>query len=362
MAPGIENKEDEPLSPGSVYDADPADEDDLWFLPGPPEDAAPTDPPWPIAPREATLAPRAWAAAEAECYRDLVEAAQAVTRFGERLRTAPEGVAARLALQSVVAVLRGEGVWLSPEQVALFRELRLGSDDTVRDLARASWACRRLEAGNPPDDDLHDFLGRIDVHDARTAPGDDRPVGDDLTALGRDWAAAQGAMGRCHPLTRAAHGFAAWRTLGLAPWDEMLEPSAAAMLIGAQGLAPFLPMAPGHRLDRHGLSGTSASPKARLVTFYAAAQAGAVAACMELDRLGAWRDRAVAATSDLSGRTPPALIAALLRHPVLSAELAAETTGASRPSARRNLNLFADRGLVRELTGQDRYRFWTVTA
>jgi Fe2+ or Zn2+ uptake regulation protein len=29
-------------------------------------------------------------------------------------------------------------------------------------------------------------------------------------------------------------------------------------------------------------------------------------------------------------------------------------------SARRNLNLLQARGLIREVTGQDRYRFWAI--
>ncbi|HID67372.1 MAG TPA: hypothetical protein EYP31_03730 [Roseibacterium sp.] len=64
--------------------------------------------------------------------------------------------------------------------------------------------------------------------------------------------------------------------------------------------------------------------------------------------------------ANLSGRTPPRLIGVLLRPPVVSAELVSATLSCSRPAARRNLGLFAKRGLIREVTGQDRYRFWTV--
>lgn len=353
---------DDDDAPRSPFDADPVAEQDLWFLPGPPEDAAPTDPPWPVAPREASLDPAVWRMAEASEYRALLDAAQAVARFGERLRAAPDGLAARLALMSVAATLRGEGLWLGPEQIALYRALRLGAGDAARDLARAAWGLRRLETGADPGEGLHGFLGRSDVHDPRAAPGDDRPVGADLDRVGRHWSAAVARLDDCHPLTGAGFGFALWRAEGITPWDELLEPTVAAQIVGAGDLAPFLPVADGTRFDRHRLNAGTAGARGRLVAFYAAAGAGALRAAMEIDRMTGWRDRALAAIADLSGRTPPRLVAALLRYPVLSAELAADAAGCSRPAARRNLNLFADRGLIREVTGQDRYRFWTAAA
>lgn len=97
-----------------------------------------------------------------------------------------------------------------------------------------------------------------------------------------------------------------------------------------------------------------------MAAWYRAVQAGALSALLELDRLSDWQARATHTTADLSGRTPAKLIAGFLRWPVLSAELAATAATCSRPAARRNLALFADRGLIREVTGQSRYRFWTV--
>lgn len=363
MAVGKEYDTNGEADQRSLYDTEPVAEADLWFMPGPAVDVAPTDPPWPLAPRDGAVDARDWPDAEAAQYRTLVRAAEAVARFGERQRHAPDGIAGRIALGSVAAVLRGEGVWVSAEQIALHQVLRLASGDAARDLTRAGWALRRLTSGaGGPRDGLREFLGRAAVGAADHLPGADRLAGAEFDMQADRWARMIGEADGLHPLTRAAFGFALWRDAGLTPWDELLEPSVAAMLLGAEGLAPFLPMAPGQRLDRHDLSGGAARAEARIATFLGAAEAGSVAACLEIDRLTAWRDRAAAATGDLSGRTPPALIGALLRYPVLSAELAAETTGCSRPAARRNLNLFARRGLVREVTGQDRYRFWTAAA
>jgi hypothetical protein len=311
-----------------------------------------------VAPRETGLAPEAWQAAEAASYRDLLQAVQALVRFGERLRLAPDGIGTRFALASVSAVLREEGVWLGPEQIALYQALRMSSDDTARDLARAGWAVQRLSSQGwtgvgAPTRGLRDFLGRgVEVGPLR--PGPDRPEPHDLD---QDWQRAMARLDGCHPLTRAAYGFAVWRAWEITPWEAVLEPMVAVMLTAAQGMAPFLPLAAGRCPGR---GGGGSDPAARLAETYAAAHAGALQACLELDRLLAWEQRARKETEDLSGRIPAALIKGFLRFPVLSADLAAHWSGATRVSARRNLNLLQARGLIREVTGQDRYRFWAI--
>ncbi|WP_127115148.1 hypothetical protein [Shimia sediminis] len=351
----------------SLYDPEPAPEEDLRFLPATPEDMAPTDMPWPVAARETSLDARVWQAAEKECYRNLLRAVQAVIRFGERMRLFPPDVAERFAIESVSAVLRTEGTWLSSEQIALYRTLRIASDDSAQDLSRASWAVRRLCAGDymgsgagGPLSGLHDFLGRTSVQSPQRVSGAERAVGDELIALSDHWVFGLDAVSDCHPLTQAAYGFASWRAEGITPYEELLEPTTAALLIGASGLAPFLPMAPGHRLDRHSLRAGSTGAEERLSVFYGAIEAGALGAVLELDRLERWRQRATEAIRDLSGRTPPRMVAALMKASVVSADWLAEEVGCTAVSVRRNLKTFTERGLVREVTGQDRYRFWTV--
>ena len=54
--------------------------------------------------------------------------------------------------------------------------------------------------------------------------------------------------------------------------------------------------------------------------------------------------------STLSGKTPPALSALLTEWPVVSAPIAEKRIGASR----------AARGLIREVTGQGRFRMWSI--
>ena len=364
--------------PRSLYDPDPVREEDLWFMPGPPEDVAPTDMPWAMADRgrarDSGLDVAVWRLAEAAQYRGLIAAVQAVARFGLRLKSFPAGVIERFALSSVSAVLKGEGVWLSPEQIALYRALRVSTDDTARDLARASWGVRRLlgptkpsgrggsagAGGGDPLDGVRVFLGRSTVQDPQEVPGLDRSVGPEFSALSDHWRATVQGLQDVHPLTRAGVAYALWRASGITPFEERLEPAVAALLIGTDELAPFLPLADGHHLDRAVIGGRAGGAEARLIGFYGAVEAGALNALLMLDRLAAWQARAGQRTADLSGRTPLRLIDTLLRLPVLSAGLVAHDVGCSRPAARRNLALFARRGLVREVTGQARYRFWVV--
>lgn len=362
MAPDPENTPDEfddGVSPPSIYETDPTPEEDLWFLPGPPEDFAPGESPLIFAQKLTRVEPSDWARAERETYRGLVSAAEAVARFGARLAALPSDVVERIALQSVAAILRSEGVWVNPEEIALFRALRIGSQEETRDLERASWAVRRLigmRHGQLMDEGVRAFLGRQKVAQMQSLPNDDRALGEELDQAGQDWLDQLQGMGQLHSLTRAAAGLFMWRRLQITAPDEGLEPMVAAALIGAAGQAPFLPVPEGAAP----LHMRAKTPEEALHSFYHTVEQGALAALLEVERLLTWREKARELTADLSGRTPPSLVETALRFPVFSAELAARLAQCAPMSARRNLKLFEDLGLLREVTGQKRYRFWSA--
>ena len=89
-------------------------------------------------------------AGQAVAFRSLIEAVEPLARFRERVRAAPQGIDERFALLSVSALLRGEGHWIGPEQIALFREMRIGGEADIRPLTRAAWAVRRLLRADQP--------------------------------------------------------------------------------------------------------------------------------------------------------------------------------------------------------------------
>ncbi len=345
----------------SIYDVE-TPEEDLWFLPGEPEDVDPTVMPLPRADQVALPDAGSWRAAEDGQGRGLAQAASEVARLDQAVKgwervAGGSGVANRLALLEVAGLSWAEGQRLPVERLALYGVLRLSASDADhRDLALAEWARRRLLGSRDPFAP-EAFLGRVRVETDGLGDMAQRPVGEEFRALSEHWqSAVQGAD--LHPITRAAFAYHLWRGLGLSGSDAVIEPSVIAARIAAadQTHLPFLPLAIA------GVQGLTAggAPLRKLALWYKGVTNSARAARLELDRLAYWRRRAVATTADLSGKTPQALISALIATPVLSAQAAEAHTGSSRAAVQRNLSLFTKRGLVREITGQERYRFWGV--
>ena len=157
------------------------------------------------------------------------------------------------------------------------------------------------------------------------------------------------------PVVRGCAAFHLWRSLDERP--EHLRGLEAAVLgarlaVAGQGGLGFLPLA----LTGFGALTASGDPERRLGPWVHGAHRAVLAALLGLERLAAWRDRAEAATADLSGRTPARLIAALAAQPMLGAAQAGSETGSSRAAVLRNLDLLVARELVREVTGQGRFR------
>ncbi|MFN4128464.1 MAG: hypothetical protein ACK4GC_01390 [Paracoccaceae bacterium] len=345
------------------YDPDPVADGELWFLPAP--DAA-------EAPSEAATAPArplvdvaAWRAAQAGLSAPLADLAALFGALDERLRSGPPGWRQRLALMEVVDLGWWTGDRLPMDQLALWVGLRVGAvGDEGQALIRAGWAARRLMEGPAPDQGdaatglsagLAAFLGRA---------GQGEAVPDAIADLADLLAAASDL----HPVTQAAILFHGWRMLGQASDDPALlgreatvnvEAAVLAARRGAKtgrGAALFLPLA----LTGPGALRASGSAAKRLEAWIAGAAQATLAALLHLDRLRAWEACARSATQDLSGRTPPSLIAALAAWPMMSAALAEQLTGASRAAVQRNLDQLAGRGLIREVTGQGRFRVWAA--
>ncbi len=90
-------------------------------------------------------------------------------------------------------------------------------------------------------------------------------------------------------------------------------------------------------------------------------ETASLTAMRHLDDIEAWSARAEIEMSPLSGKTPRALRAVLTEWPLVSAPMAETMTGASRAAVQRNLAWMEARGLIREMTGQGRYRMWRAT-
>ena len=345
--------------PRSPYDPEDREEDDLWFLPGDPEDMAPTDPPWPMAERSAP-SDRDWQKAEAACGRALAEAVAVFVRYDERLRLNP-GAEQRIALMAASGALEAQGDWVATEKIALYAALREGAVAQARELSLADWAQRRMLGRLDPLDDLNAYLGRHNSDHDGFMEFDlfDEPArGQEFAETGGVWIRQQRALADAHPFTQAAAGFHDWRRLAISGADNLVDPIVVSAAIAAKAgrYARSVPASLGPRQNLL----AAGDARARLDGWLQAVTEGCIRAVLELDRVERWHQKALAETGDLSGKTPPLIIATLLGQGITSTDMLAEATGASKAGIRRNMAAFERRGLVREVTGQGRYRFWTI--
>ena len=333
---------------------DQASEDDLWFLPGPMEEAPDYLPPGPRAEPGGTGLCRDWQRAEAGCAARLARVAARFGALDDRLRRGPEGWRHRLALIEAAELSWFVGDRIGPDRLALWISMRLsGLQEDMAALARVGWAARRLTGGPGPQDDLAAFLDR---RDPESMPDDDEPFADragallEILALGAE----------LHPITRACMGFHLWRLAGLAQHSDLLEAAVTAGRIAAsEGRgAIFAPLAMG------GAAGLRADgpPRERLERWLTGMEEACLTAMRHLDDIEAWSTKTETRMSALSGKTPPALRGILAEWPLVSAPMAETLTKSSRAAVQRNLAWMEARGLIREVTGQGRFRMWRAVA
>jgi hypothetical protein len=163
-----------------------------------------------------------------------------------------------------------------------------------------------------------------------------------------------------HPITRACMGFHLWSLAGLGEQGDRMEAVVTASRVAAsEGKgAVFAPLAIG------GAGGLRAGgiPADRLARWLEGLHTANLTAMRHLDDIEAWSARVKAKIAPLSGRTPSVLRAVLADWPLVSAPMAEALTGASRAAVQRNLAWMEARGLIREMTGQGRYRMWRAAS
>jgi len=101
-------------------------------------------------------------------------------------------------------------------------------------------------------------------------------------------------------------------------------------------------------------------PPERLARWLDGMNSAILATMRTLDEIEAWTGRAENVMAHLSGRTPVALRKIFAEWPLLSAPMAEIVTGASRAAVQRNLAWMEAKDLIREVTGQGRFRMWRI--
>ena len=359
--------------------AEGKDDADLWFLPGPMEDEPDYLPPGPTSEAKETEIVDAWRAAEAGQAAQLARVAARLGILDERLRRGPTGWRQRLAL-----IEAADLSWLTQDRIgldrlSLYMALRVSTvTDDAQALYRIGWTVRRLTGGPAPlarrsgVGDLETFLDRRDrpgqgerleeakapsrvVEMAKREAFEDRAAG---------WLAMMDQAEDLHPVTRACMGFHLWHVAELSPVDDPLEAAVAAARVAIADLTPsgsapgaiFAPIAMG------GGSGFRAigDPPARLARWLGAMESATFAALRRLEEIEAWAAAAERTMAPLSGKTPPVLRHLFTSWPLVSVQMAEKLTGAHRATVQRNIDWMEERGLIREVTGQGRYRMWRI--
>lgn len=304
-------------------------DDDLWFLPGPPEDLAPTDPPWPQAPKPDLPHAQDWQAAPYAT--ELAETAYQLGRLRERMDASSDGLRHRLGLSEICALMALDGTRLGAEQLALYAEARMPGGADAQDLALAHWGLRRWRGRTDPLQDAPGFFDR------RARP--------EFAAEAADWVRAVHA-GPTHPLLRAGFAFAQARARGLAG-SEFAAPPLIVSALAALCLTPQrLPLGAARRAELH---------RPEPASWLAAIKRSTDHALMQTALCRDWSDKARALATT---RSEHRLLEACLRYPALSVPVAVAATGLSRASCQRGLARLSAAGLLREMTGQTRFRFW----
>ena len=235
----------------------------------------------------------------------------------------------------------------TPADAAADRAADTASDtgaDTGADMGQDG-----LTGGPGPEMDLSAFLDRRDPENLadETEPFADRAGG---------WLDLTAQASELHPITRACLGFHLWSLAGLGQQGDRMEAAVTAARIAAsEGKgAVFAPLAMG---GAGGLR-VGGPPAERLARWLEGMETACLTAMRHLDDIEAWSMRAEAEMTALSGKTPRALRAVLTEWPLVSAPMAEEMTNASRAAVQRNLAWMEAHGLIREVTGQGRYRMW----
>lgn len=178
------------------------------------------------------------------------------------------------------------------------------------------------------------------------------------------WLAMMDQAEDLHPVTRACMGFHLWHVAELSPIDDPHEAAGTGARVAIADLSPsgcapgaiFAPIAMG------GGGGFRAigDPLARLARWLNAMESATLAAPRRLEEIEARAAAAERTMAPLTSKTPPMLRDLFTSWPLVSVQMAERLTGAHRATVQRNIDWMQERGLVREVTGQGRYRVWRI--
>ena len=294
---------------------------------------------------------------EARNWKSLISAVEVIVTLGERLRAQYaqsklrcHAISYQLAIDEISEILWSDGIFLSPDRLHLFFSQRVSPGRHAPALARAEMATQVLARIDHP-------LRNPTVLEAEAREGGHRVLsGDNVLSL-----IHEARQLDCHPITRQAFLMRQLTEDPATPDGQgLIERSAQASLLHGYDLAPlpFIPLAIG---GHQRLSMLGRPLPQDLGRFFEAVQRAGQAALGYIHALDRWQER-FASHHRRPSKTLAALRDKLLEDPVIRADCLerAGGRGASSAHVRRLLHDLERAGLVREVTGDRSFRYWSI--
>lgn len=356
-----QGRADAMTDPGDPWDDD-EDDASAWFAW---DDLGEDDD---LAARSERSRPSTWLAAWIDAAHDpnvlraIIDATEAGARLEARLAFDP---AVMNAAQRLAQAEAADAMWLAGDagardRLALYVQGVRAAIDGRDQLAH--WALRRISSDIDPStldvNGLRNYLGR-----ARSGRSDrlieeaadlfPQPTGGELDQALAEWLDISRRLTGQHRLIRAAILHRAWRWLNLSGLEDPVSPSVIAASIAGGPSLPFAPFAGAvRRLRTFTVQGSEID---RLYAMVKAFHEGATQANLMLEHLAHWRVRAseVAATKAMR-----AVIDAVAIQPVTSSNAIAKKAGLTPQAVNNAARTLMKDGLIKEATGQSRFRLW----
>jgi hypothetical protein len=359
--------DDDLMMPPSIYD-DEKEEEDLWFLPPDPDDEDAKEPFF--------FDSSAWFAAERNYLTELSEITFHLGMLSQKLKTLGQGALDRLVRMEAVELSWAAGERLPFDKLHFYLSLRKlsTSPEQLAILQNVTWAYRAYHKGcDPMEDDIRILLERQEVtHPAdrhlsqsSLSPNSASPSGLTSTILSSqmftdrfgEWFEAMSQTRHLHPVTRSALAFFMWQAIEVTGRSSLYEGAVVAQKLGRyseRNFLGFLPLASaGHPVFQR--VGTI---EERLARWIKGATNASLRCLLEIERVEDWYERASPVVESKRGTNLALTRQLFVDYPMISSELMTERLGVSHATAMRLIESFTTAGLVKEVTGNSRFRLW----
>ena len=229
------------------------------------------------------------------------------------------------------------------------------SDDSL-EVAKAVWCAKAFSTNLVPlQDDIRDVLGRYRVEQKSLALMH-RPIGQEFDDLYEEWAekiAEKGAL--LHPFTKAALGFFVWQAIEASGSDELDAAIVCQKLAAAEYTSTlgFLPIA----LGGQGAFKRAGTVEEKLGRWFTVAANACQRGLLETNRVLTFEQKA---REVFNSRLFESVLDVIIRSPIVSVEMITNRHKIDKSTAHRYLVKLENEGLLSEITGSQRFKFWKI--